>query len=63
MVLAYVGLAESLALGCNDTWGGLFSFVLFFAVSEGFEEPGLQTPEYHASYSGDSVRVLPPLRD
>lgn len=46
MVLAYVGLAESLALGCNDTWE-VFCFLFFFAVSEGFEEPGLQTPEHH----------------
>ena len=46
MVLAYVGLAESLALGRNDTWEVFWVF-FFFAVSKGFEEPGLQTPEHH----------------
>lgn len=45
MVLAYVDLAESLALGRSDTWEVFWGF--FFAVSEGFEEPGLQTPEHH----------------
>lgn len=48
MVLAYVGLAESLALGRNDTWEVFWVwFLFFFAVSKGFEESGLQTPEHH----------------